>query len=154
MGSRWELDRETISARDIPTSNIPFPDPFQPRRYPKNVTDNPLTSLLIQAVSSPDSANPTAALKPAPPAPITIALCPQFYFSYVLSFPYGTIHPFLHPKRRGKEIDILIMMIHNRISSLQPQSQYTTPTARQSFPPTIPRNQRPVPYSRQRQRQR
>jgi hypothetical protein len=33
-----------------------------------------LTSLLIQAVSSPDSANPTAARRPAPPAPTTMAL--------------------------------------------------------------------------------
>jgi hypothetical protein len=32
------------------------------------------TNLLIQAVFSPDSANPTAALNPAPPAPTTMAL--------------------------------------------------------------------------------
>ncbi len=40
------------------------------------------TSLLIHAVSSPDSANPTAALNPAPPAPTTMALC-----SSALQFP-------------------------------------------------------------------
>ena len=37
------------------------------------------TNLLIQAVSNPLSANPTAARNPAPPAPTTIALWTYYH---------------------------------------------------------------------------